>query len=336
MRGANHRRVMVTSLGSGVGRAIQQTIRASKHRYVITGTSSAALKEQKETVYLCPPTADSSGFERALFEAVEQQRPHLLLPGRDEDSVALATHAPLLAQLGAQVVGGPEQMTRAALDKAASRGLTPNLFVRTAGSPSEALALARDVGWPLVIKPRIGFASRGVRLVSSEAALIDQMGRDDIAQESLYLGDTLPNIRHGEHSVQVLLGRDSALLGVFHSVNELVAGRPTQVQTLPSTGRVINSLVAHLQELGGTGPWNFQGRRDETGHLRFFEVNARMTGISGLRADLGFNEVDLLYEAFVLEEVTSDCRSYPLNLVLNSRPYTDFLTASPSDQRVRR
>lgn len=321
---------MVTSLGSGVGRAIRQTIRASKHRYVLTGTSSVALKEQSEIVYLCPPTADSPGFERALFEAVEQQRPHMLLPGRDEDAVVLAAHAPLLAQLGAQVIGGTLEMTRAALDKGASQGLTPNLFVRTACSPGEALALARDIGWPLVVKPRIGFASRGVGLVSSEASLIDTMRRDDIAQESLYLADSLPNVRHGEHSVQVLLGKDSVLLGVFHSVNELVAGRPTRVQTLPSTGPVIRSLVAHLQALGGTGPWNFQGRRDVLGNLRFFEVNARMTGISGLRADLGFNEVDLLYEAFVLEEVTSNCRDYPLNLVLDSRPYTDAVKAGPA------
>ena len=49
--------------------------------------------------------------------------------------------------------------------------------------------------------------------------------------------------------------------------------------------------------------WHFmdlQGRLDGYGRLCVFEVNARTTGITGMRASLGFNEVDMLYDSFIL------------------------------------
>lgn len=326
---------MVTSIGSGVGRAILQSVHLSKYDYVLTGTSSVALQVHGTPVHLFPPTSDRSGFEQALIEAIRCDRPQLLLPGRDEDASVLAAIAPRLACYGTRVAGGSERLAVAALDKATSECLAPNIFVRTVCSASAALALAQERGWPLVLKPRTGFASRGVRLARDEGSLLVQMQQDEVAQEFLYAGSAFPNVRSGEHSVQLLLGPDSALLGAFYSVNELVDGKPTRIRTVPPSEEVVELLSKHLKQLGATGPWNFQGMRKAGGHLRFFEVNARMTGISGLRASLGFNEVDLLYDAFVLGRTPSGAPTYPEGVVVDARTWTRASTFGSADQQAR-
>ena len=53
---------------------------------------------------------------------------------------------------------------------------------------------------------------------------------------------------------------------------------------------VIEQIGPQLKRYGLKGPFNIQGRLTDDG-FRIFEMNTRFTGISGLRARLGFNEV---------------------------------------------
>lgn len=69
---------------------------------------------------------------------------------------------------------------------------------------------------------------------------------------------------------------------------------------------VCKKMVQALIEIGLVGPINLQGRITSEGPI-FYELNHRFTGITAVRARLGFNECIAILEDF--------CMSMPLDEV---------------------
>jgi nucleoside-diphosphate-sugar epimerase len=96
-----------------------------------------------------------------------------------------------------------------------------------------------------------------------------------------------------ELSVQVITGKDGVVLGKLATINKLKQGVPVEIFPVDreEIWSAVDRILVPLQEFGLRGPINIQGRITGEG-VRFFEVNPRFTGISGLRAQLGFNGVE--------------------------------------------
>jgi len=310
-----NRVVIVTSVGSGVGLAVQQAAALSDLRYHLIGTSSTPVILSSGQVSIqSPHAAKHSDFQNFILNLVEKVGECLLIAGRDEDAAILSDIALTLASLGGSLASGPAPAVLASYDKA----LTATTFGRfglpiaaTASTYENALQLGRRFGWPIVLKPRLGNASKNVRLVEHEHTLFEQfVNEQDIAQELLAVHqlDRRPwdgsyfGGQDGEYSIQVLRGRDGACLAQFASRNTLVLGVPRMVETIECTEirYLLHQVDEILERLDAWGAWNFQGKRTEANVIKVFEVNARPTGLTGLRAYFGVNEIDLLFEALVL------------------------------------
>ncbi|MFD5575049.1 ATP-binding protein [Streptomyces cadmiisoli] len=317
------RTVVLTSAAGGVGTAVQQAADVSAHAYTVIGLSSEPAHLLSGAPALaCPPTRDRVRFSERVLALVERAGPCLVVPGRDEDAVVLCERAAELAPLGASLTSGPGPAVRQAYDKA----LTPALLAgsalsmaRTAATLPDALAVAEQVGYPLLIKPRRGNASRGVRLAHGNGELRRLfVPLQDVAQELLPLvpDDRRPWDHHGderaqvgEYSLQFLIGPAGDDLGCFASRNNLSGGTPRLVEVVDARTLGIGTRAHEaLTRSGAWGAWNLQGRLAPCGTLRFFEINARPTGLTGLRARLGFNELDRLYEACVLRRLPPPAR----------------------------
>jgi len=77
------------------------------------------------------------------------------------------------------------------------------------------------------------------------------------------------------------------------SYNKLKNGVPIEILPFDNNHiwTQIDLILPKLKELGHKGPLNIQGRLTDRG-FKIFEMNARFTGITGLRALMGFNEVE--------------------------------------------
>ena len=306
------RTVLVTSAGSGVGRAIADAARLSDHRYRVIGMDSRPAGADS---VLVPPTDSPDDFRRAVTTVARGAGPSLILPGRDPDIAVLAAMTAELAAVGSIFPLGPAEAVAAALDKSRTADCLGigDVFAPTASTVEGALRMAGAQGRPLIVKPRFGSASLGVRFPVHTGELSAVMTSADVAQEYLPLlardrrpwDGTVSGRQDGEYSLQLVLGPRSELLGSFAARHCLAGGRPVLVEVLDEAvaAPALGDLVPALQRIGATGCWNFQGRMAEHG-VRYFEVNGRTTGITGLRASLGFNELDLLYDAFVLRQRT--------------------------------
>jgi hypothetical protein len=119
--------------------------------------------------------------------------------------------------------------------------------------------------------------------------------------------------------------------------NTLEAGVPILVETVDPLDVAVslNRASTSLAALGAVGVWNLQGRRTPDGGFRFFELNARPTGITGLRAHLGFNELDLLFDAFILGRRSATMPAPPAGIVVDARPWTCPPVAVAAQPRSR-
>ena len=302
------RAVLLTSAGSGVGMAVQQAAAVSQLDYRTVGTSSIpAVMQTGEMALTCPATVQRTAFQERILQLAVTVGACLVVPGRDEDADALTEIAAALAMNEAMLASGPAWAVSAAYDKAATaRSLAAAglPIATTAANVTDALELAGNCGWPLVVKPRFGNSSRGVRVVYDEAALRSYFrAGKDIAQEFLAV---CPDDRRswdgrfrggqdGEYSLQMLLDSEGTEIGHFCSRNTLANGVPRLVETIADAQ--VNGLLMQagqaLNSISAWGAWNFQGRRCLDNGIRVFEVNARLTGLT--RAGPGWGLTNWIY-----------------------------------------
>jgi carbamoyl-phosphate synthase large subunit len=321
-------KVLITSVGSGVGYGVLDSFRKVRRPYQIIGANAltvAAGNFRCDTVYLLPGAHQPEGYRKSLLEILDKEHPQLVIPGHDMELPLLAEWREGIEQnFGTKILVSSPHVIRICNDKYESALFFGDPFVATANTPDQIGELVASRGFPLVVKPRKGYASQGVRVVFSQAeldatlshsktALIVQdflppagwnKPKQNLAPDDIYDGSRLR--QEQEYSVQVLMGRTGRVLGLFSSRNTLWHGIPFTVETYrdPILESAVLKMAQQLAQIGLVGPCNFQARKTPAGEFRFFEVNARFTGITPVRADMAFNECDASYRHFVEGENT--------------------------------
>lgn len=250
-----------------------------------------------------------------------------------------AAFAEAVAGAGLIFVGPDADIIRRMGDKAAARRAA-----RAAGVPTvpgsegvvsgldEALTLATDMGYPLMVKAAAGGGGRGIRVVTDEAALREQMplaqaeARAAFGDGGVYLERYLPRARHIE--VQVL-GDGERAVHLFERECSLQRRRQKIMEEAPSPAlspavraSLCESAVRLAQSVGYRGAGTLEYLYDETrGEFYFIEMNTRIqvehpiteaiTGVDLVREMLRIADGEALRLAqsdIVMRGVAIECR----------------------------
>lgn len=172
---------------------------------------------------------------------------------------------------------------------------------------AQAALQARTLRLPLVSKPVAGSGSDGIRLIRGLDELA-QVGKDRVIQPFLRPLDSDPHhaavtsaaeagriLQAAELSYQMVVSHEGKVLGSMATYHRLKAGVPVEILPIDEepVRQALAPVLPFLLEAGMTGPVNFHGRITAEGP-RLFEMNGRFTGITGVRAMMGFNEVEAL------------------------------------------
>jgi carbamoylphosphate synthase large subunit len=321
--------IAITGVGGGVGQAVLRALSFSSLKWRVVGCDVdpwAAGLYACDRGYVIPPAVDPEYIDR-LIEVTTREQVQVLIPGSDPEVTALAAARDRVLSTGVLPMVGTAEAVELCRDKlAACRFFRENglPFARTAVA-SQGFEVANEAGYPLVVKPVGGSASRGIAVVFDDVQLrqyIEDNGM--IAQEYLVpesWGKPRQDVTHqdvmynhllrqeDEFSSQVVHDHKGELLGQFTSCNELKGGVPLKIDPRPEvkvedTAREMASL---LVDRGLVGPCNFQCKMTEKAPV-FFEVNPRFTGITGVRAAMGFNEVEAVLRRLLLDEPLDSVR----------------------------
>ena len=316
-------RIALTSVGSLVGQNILDSLEGRREGVEIIGINSVAAAAGNfrcDRAYLAPPASRSGEYLDRLAAVLREERPDLVLPGRDDDVLALAGLKERLEQRAPALPVGPPALARVISDKAASlqfarRHDLPYVDSVPANEPDAVARLLGRYGYPLVAKPRQGNGSRGVRIVFDEAqraavaALPGYLLQPYFEQEAELaswrdLGRDGTPLFHApplrQIACEAVIGPDGKVRGQVSTNAELVMGRLERTWRLgdPAVDEVVRRYAESFAAAGWIGALNLQGRRDGDGRFNVYELNGRFTGGTTARLHLGFDEVALLVEAF--------------------------------------
>jgi carbamoyl-phosphate synthase large subunit len=284
-------KVMVTGAGALLGQGVIRALRASSLGAEIIAVDPSPLSAGlywADRAHIVPLASDPSYLSR-VRDIVRRERPDALLVGTDVELPILAAARPELeSELGVRVLVSSPGVVAIADDK----WLTAE-FLRENGFPYPDSCLPggeRDlicrVGFPLVVKPRVGARSVGVHVATGAAELARAVGTVDspVIQECV--------ATPAEEYTAGVVVCDGASRASIVMRRDLRDGNTYRAWT--GAYPELNAFVCEVAEkLGPHGPCNFQFRLGRNGPT-IFEINARYSGTTPLRALAGFNEVEMV------------------------------------------
>lgn len=310
-------KVLITCAGSGVGQSVTDSLKFAKHQYYLVGA------DQTRYCYAAPdcdafvalPSIYSRTYVDELLRLCEEMGVNIVIPGHDHELALLAAHSRLFGERGVQVVVGSAPLVHLLRDKLewskAFRERCRCVVATCSVAEFRRGENTEGIYFPAICKPLGGSASTGLTIVDSSNEVLG-LPEQYVIQPFLFPVKEDPDFatireavankkvpQHSEISVQLIFAADGELLGRFASRNRLKSGVPVEIIPIDSevVWSAVDDVFTILSEYEPRGPVNLQGRITDNG-LVFFEMNPRFTGITGNRAQFGFNEVRLLVDNF--------------------------------------
>ena len=301
----------ISVIGGGVAQSVVNSCRlAHIPLYTIGfGTNAYAFGMYDCDEFQMTTTIYNDKYVPELIEKCLTSKVDLLIPGLDDELVIFSDHIDEFQNSGIKVLLPGKELISVCRDKKKMYEYFSqfNDFVVKTFKPQELTnkKSLSELKFPLIAKPIGGRGSKGIVILHTEEEL-STLDPNYIIQELViphkkdlnyeeYIKSISKKINPqiSEVSIQVVADINGVLLGRMASYNKLSSGVPIEILPVddPLFWDVIDQLMPHINALGFRGPLNIQGRITEDG-FKIFEMNARFTGITGLRAIMGFNEVE--------------------------------------------
>jgi carbamoyl-phosphate synthase large subunit len=290
--------VGVTGTGSLIGQAIIKSLKLSDLRARTTlvgfdyfpGTIGSYWTDRHHLLPdILSPSVREEEWVEAIIEIISREDISYLFVGVDFELAPLASvRERIHAETGCCVLVSSPDVVRIADDKYLTSQF---LLDHSLSAPASFLPgdfYQGSLGYPCIVKPRIGQRSRGVHIVHNHDELMRAVAslKDPVIQE--LVGDPHQEFTCGvvcfENACQeaIVLRRD---LKEGNTAAAYYEGENTAIE------EYIHRVAEALKPFGAC---NFQLRLDREGTPKLFEINARHSGTTYMRALFGFNEVEYI------------------------------------------
>lgn len=295
--------VLVTGAGGPLGQSIMKAVRCSELPCRLVATDLHPLSvgfQWADAHYLLPPAGEPGYLSQLTTICCQEQVDAVLIGSEGELQLLSQVRDTLEQATGAVIIASSPQVLRIAADKwetvcfLSAHGLD---YPRSAlpEAPEQLEALVREHGFPLIVKPRRGSGSKGLYKVHSRQELdhVLQLASRPVVQEYLQPDEQ-------EYTTAVFVDNSGKPQGGIVMRRELAAGLTYRAWVEENTA-VAAAATAVAAALGPLGPCNVQLRLTERGPVPF-EINARFSSTTAMRACFGYNEAEMALRSYVLGE----------------------------------
>jgi nucleoside-diphosphate-sugar epimerase/carbamoylphosphate synthase large subunit len=303
--------IAISCIGSGVGQSIINSLNICRLpiKTIGLGTNPFAYGAYDCNYYEYTPSIYNESFIEELIKTYKKNNIDLLIPSLDDEVLIYSKNSDRFKENGINAIYAKDKMVSLCRDKEKMSfeiNKIIDVFVKSYNKKTLVHEIDnKNIKFPLIAKPRGGFASQGVEIIRNEEDL-SFLNEGHIIQELAIPKKSDPNYNFyinqikkrinpqvSEISIQLVFDKSGIVIGKMSSYNKLKNGVPIEIIPFENDyiWSVIDKLIPIFQNLGIVGPLNIQGRLTEDG-LKLFEMNPRFTGITGLRAIMGFNEVE--------------------------------------------
>jgi len=298
------RTILVSGASGIVGYGILRSLRKSGRMLRLVGTSMYSDSPAQgfcDIFEQAPPTSDANYLDW-LSNVIAVHRVDLIIPGIEADMYRWSeSREALQHRSSVKALLNEPRLIALCKDKwlffeSISKTGLPCIIDTTLESDFEVLA--RKFGLPFLLKPRLGFGSKGIVSVESIDAFLahkPKIGPSLMAQPVM-----------GTEDEEFTTSAFCDGKGGFYAFMTLK-------RKLSREGFTDRAEVVHVEDIPGTvrdlcgffrpvGPTNFQFRRHH-GTLKLLEINPRVSSSTSIRTAFGYNECEMAVD-FCLEGKT--------------------------------
>ena len=287
-------RVLVTGAGGPAGVAVIRSLQRRDDVEVL----AADMDRWASGIYLVPadrrrlvPAGLADHFVETVRAMCADDRVDVLFPTVDVELPRLAAARDELAAAGTLLASPSVRTLETALDKLA----LARACARTAYVPrTELVGTPQAVsGWefPVIVKPRRGAGSRGVRVVLSQTELDAVHADEDLLVQELLPGD--------EFSVDVLADLDGHVVAAVPRARLRVDSGVAVAGVTVHDEALAAAATAVAEAIGLTTVANVQLKRTADGTPGLLEVNPRFPGAMPLTIASGVDMPSLVLDAML-------------------------------------
>lgn len=272
--------------------------------------------------YIVPPVDPEERYLGAVLKIINKEKiDAVLIASSHEIEFYSANRLEIEWATGARVFVNPPYVLDICNDKWNTvKFLKKNnfLYPRTIRYPEDwphIKPFIREVGFPLIVKPRRGAGSADLYRADDLAGLESIVrGRQGfIIQQYLPEGP-------GEYTTGICAGAGGRILSGITLKRFLQEGM-TMAAVADDYDRITGYCKKVAEVLKPYGPCNFQLRLLD-GRPVIFEINPRFSSSTGMRCRLGVNEADILLRSEILGEAVAPQKIKKAGLI---RQYKDYL-----------
>ena len=283
--------VLLTGAGGAVVPILIESLRKKGYRVLAADMDSNAIGLYIADQGYLIPGGLSQDFYPILKEICLKEKVSAVVPLVDEELIASLE----LEKEGVVVLLPKREFVAICLDKLI---LMQRLKAVDINVPKTCLVTDdySEMHFPLIVKPRTGRGSRGVRIAESEQDLLSFIKASPYASQELLLQEY---INGPEYTISVVVWRDGEVQAVIPK--EIISKKGITHIAVTRRNFKIESMCCKVQEqLKADGPFNVQLRIDSvTNEPYIFEINPRFSTSISLTMAAGIDELGgLLFQAF--------------------------------------
>ncbi|MFA6189478.1 MAG: ATP-grasp domain-containing protein [Sulfuricurvum sp.] len=300
----------ITGTGSLVGQAIIKSIKQSSFK----NNKLIGMDYFEDTIgsywvdknYLLPDILKEQKLYHTwiatIIDIIKKESIRVLFIGVDFELILFAQYKKLIEETtNCTVMVSSEECIKIADDKYLTYQFLkkndlfyPKSF--TSDEFEEAIK-AKEILFPTILKPKKGYRSRDVYIVQNQDELFLKAEKieEPIVQEMIGNSQT-------EYTCGVIVIKDITKTIVLR--RELKDGNTSAAYYQKDSPEIITQYILDVsKKLDILGVCNFQLRLDDNGIPKIFEINARHSGTTFMRALFGFNEIEFILELLLNNKV---------------------------------
>jgi carbamoyl-phosphate synthase large subunit len=290
--------ILVSGASGVVGYGALKSLRKGNGDYKLIGTS---IYDDSVAPAFCdifepaPLTSDDSYIDW-LSGVIKKHNVDMIVPGIDADMKEWNKARQTLQDLTMPLLNSPSLIELCSdkwnfYEHLSKTGSELTIESRLAGTFEE---LKESFGIPFLLKPRKGFASKGIVIVESEDIFNEH--RQDLGE--VVMAQPIVGDNESEYTISAFFDNQSNLCCLMGLKRKLAKEGFTEKASVGMPSDAKEAILALADLLKPVGPTNFQFRVHD-GRLKLLEINPRVSSATSIRTAFGYNESVMSVEYFL-------------------------------------
>jgi carbamoyl-phosphate synthase large subunit len=288
--------ILVSGASGIVGYGILKSLRKSNEKYRLIGTTiyEDSVAAGFSDIFEKAPLTSSDEYFSWLIDLIDKYQIDIIIPSIESDVKAWNDNRDLLSKIPNVFVllNNPELIRLCsdkwlfyqALEKNHSKYRIPTSDKYCSGMHT----------FPLLLKPRNGYASKGIVVVENEEELhryIDEIGENLIIQPVI-------GCKEEEYTTSAFFCKESRLCAYMNLKRRLSNEGFTEKAQVVDVEGMKEALLELAAIFKPVGPTNFQFRI-QGNRLKLLEINPRISSATSIRTLFGYNESAMSIDYFL-------------------------------------